>query len=98
MELFQKVGLLREGWKKIVSQNLKKNLQHVLKKVFVLLFSICAQNDWILHSIDIKTAFLHGNLLSREIFINTPPEAGCLSILTWKLNKCIYRFCDASLK
>ena len=62
------------------------------------LFSICAQNDWILHSIDIKTAFLHGNLLTRDIFINTPPEAGCPSTLTWKLNKCTYRLCNASLK
>ena len=62
------------------------------------MFSICAQNDWKLHSIDIKTAFLQGNLLTCYIFTNILPEAGCPSTNTWKLNKCIYGLCDASRK
>ena len=68
------------------------------KESFCCLFFICAQNDWKLQSIDIKTAFLYGNLLTHDIFINPPPEAGCPSNCTWKLNKCIYGLCDASLK
>ena len=41
-----------------------------LKESLHILFSICAQNDWKLHSIDIKTAFLQGNLLTHNVCIN----------------------------
>ena len=62
------------------------------------LFLVCAQNEWQLQSVDIKTAFLQDNLLNRDVYINPPREAGCPSTHTWKLNKCVYGLCEASLK
>ena len=96
MVLFQKLGLSREGSKKIVSQ--RRLSSTCSEESLRTLFVIYAQNDWKLHSIDIKTAFLQGNLLTCDIFINPPPEAGYPSTHAWKLNKCIYGLCDPSFK
>ena len=41
---------------------------------------------------------MQGNLLNPDVYINAPHEAGCPSTHTWKLNKCVYGLCDASLK
>lgn len=45
---------------------------------------------------DIKSAFLQGIELSRNIYIRPPPEAVCEGTL-WKLKKCVYGLADASL-
>ena len=47
--------------------------------------------------IDIKTAFLQGDSLKREIFVKQLPEAQCDFSILWKLNKCVYGLTDASL-
>ncbi|XP_077974967.1 uncharacterized protein LOC144430759 [Styela clava] len=61
-----------------------------------VLIAIVAQKKWKLHTIDIKTAFLQGNCVDREIFLKPPKEAGTTKL--WKLNKCVYGLSDASLK
>ncbi|XP_077974464.1 uncharacterized protein LOC144430404 [Styela clava] len=61
-----------------------------------VLVAIVAQKKWKLHTIDIKTAFLQGNCVDREIFLKPPKEAGTTKL--WKLNKCVYGLSDASLK
>lgn len=45
---------------------------------------------------DIKSAFLQGMELSRDIFIRPPPEADSEGTV-WKLKKCVYGLADASL-
>ena len=45
---------------------------------------------------DIKTAFLQGADINREIFVKPPPEANCVGLI-WKLRKCVYGLSDASL-
>ena len=37
---------------------------------------------------DIKTAFLQGQNIHREVYINPPREADSKGI--WQLNKCVY--------
>ena len=59
--------------------------------------SIVCQRKWNLQSIDIKTAFLQGDSLKREIFVKPPPEAQCDLSILWKLKKCVYGLTDASL-
>ena len=41
---------------------------------------------------------MQGNLLNRDVFIQPPPEAKCPQNCIWKLNKCVYGLCDATLK
>ena len=46
-----------------------------------------AQNGCHLRSIDIKTAFLQGEKLDRNVFIKTPSESNCSPEHIWKLKK-----------
>jgi hypothetical protein len=59
-----------------------------------LLFSIASTFSWEVRSIDIKAAFLQGDLLDREVFV-VPPEDQSLSGKIWRLKRCIYGLCDA---
>ena len=56
--------------------------------------AIISSNNWILNSLDIKTAFLQGGPIDREVFVIPPKEAMTNKI--WKLNKAIYGLNDAS--
>ncbi|XP_057305375.1 uncharacterized protein LOC130642303 [Hydractinia symbiolongicarpus] len=49
-------------------------------------------------SIDIKTVFLQGEFIDRDVFLYPPPEAHCAEGYVWKLRKCVYGLSDASLK
>ena len=46
---------------------------------------------------DIKTAFLQGQSIDRDVYIKPPIEAKVNSNTVWKLNKCVYGLSDASL-
>ncbi|XP_057290731.1 uncharacterized protein LOC130613397 [Hydractinia symbiolongicarpus] len=47
------------------------------------------------HTLDVKTAFLQGNQIDREVIIKPPKEANTTGVL-WKLNKVVYNLADAS--
>ena len=55
--------------------------------------SIIATQEWTLHSIDFKTAFLQGNSIGREVFLRPPVE--CNTKKNWKLKKTVYGLADA---
>ena len=61
------------------------------------LLTITALKKWELRTTDIKSAFLQGQVLDREVFIKPPREANCPGKL-WKLYKCLYGLNDASKK
>ena len=42
------------------------------KEAFRTILAIIAQNEWIPHIMDIKTAFLQGELIDREVYICSP--------------------------
>ena len=57
--------------------------------------AIAAAQEWKISAIDIKSAFLQGSELEREVFVKPPKEAEQGDKL-WKLNKCLYGLKDAS--
>ena len=61
-----------------------------------LLLTIAASNNWTINSMDIKSAYLQGEPLDREIFLKPPKEAKTEKL--WKLNKCVYGINDAGKK
>ena len=65
------------------------------KESFRTILAIIAQNEWIPHIMDIKTAFLQGEQIDREVYIRSPLK-GEKKVL-WRLNKCVYGLTDASL-
>ena len=59
-----------------------------------VLMALAATKGWEIHSADFKTAFLQGDVISRDVFIRPPKEA-CTNKL-WRLNKTVYGLNDAS--
>ena len=50
------------------------------------MLGLTIQNDWELQAIDIKTAFLQGEHIDREVFVIPPPELNTPKECLWKLN------------
>ena len=64
----------------------KTNLRTVL--------AIAATNKWRVKSVDIKSAFLQGKEIEREVIVKPPKEAGSGKL--WKLKKALYGLNDAA--
>ena len=59
-----------------------------------MIIAIIAAEKWKCNSIDIKSAFLQGRPVDREILLKPPKEA--IEEGLWKLKTCIYGLIDAS--
>ena len=66
------------------------------KECFRLILLIVASKHWQLCSLDVKSAFLQGKVVEREIFIKPPVEAKASETTLWKLKKCVYGLNDAA--
>lgn len=87
-----KARLVARGFEEDSSQ-LSKKSPTCTKDSFRLALSIIASKGWSLQTIDIKSAFLQGEPLSRDVFLHPPKEANTNKI--WKLNQAVYGLCDA---
>ena len=59
-----------------------------------LVLSMIASKKWKCNMMDVKTAFLQGKPLERDIYIKPPKEAKTSGL--WKLKKCVYGLNEAS--
>ena len=64
------------------------------KSAVRLLLCIALVYQWIIKSTDIKSAFLQGRELDREVFIKPPKEAKTDKL--WLLRRCLYGLNDAA--
>ena len=60
-----------------------------------IVLALAAANGWTIETSDIRSAFLQGNKLDRDVYVKPPKEAGLKDKL-WKLIKCLYGLRDAS--
>ena len=91
-----KARLVARGFEEIEKDNIQKDSPTCGSDSLRVVLAVLAQKRWNPHSIDIKTAFLQGSDISREVFIKPPPEANAKGVI-WKLRKCVYGLSDASL-
>ncbi len=56
--------------------------------------ALMSSKEWKCSTLDVKTAFLQGNPLERDIYLKPPKEAKTHNI--WKLNKAVYGLNEAS--
>lgn len=61
----------------------------VNKDTLRLMFAYAAMNDNYIHALDVKTAFLHGEL-QEEIFLLPPPGCSDNTARVWKLCRALY--------
>ena len=59
-----------------------------------LVFSTASTMEWEINSLDIKSAFLQGKELIRDVFV-MPPKDICEVDKIWKLKRCLYGLNDA---
>ena len=62
-----------------------------------VLFANAASKELPLEAIDVNSAFLQGDQLDRELYMETPSEEKKPNVI-WRLNKAVYGLKDASLK
>ena len=89
-----KARLVARGFEEDTS-SIRTDSPTVSKENIRLISTIAVANGWNVHSIDVRSAFLQGFQIDREVYVVPPPEAGVHKKL-WKLNKTIYGLCDAS--
>ena len=94
-KMVQKARLVARGFEEDASQ-LRKDSPTCSKESLRMLLCILAANNWELRSIDIKSAYLQGCPISRELYI-FPPD-GTHTGKLWKLNKTPYGLVDAGRK
>jgi len=62
-------------------------------KVFL---SIASSKNWQVKTTDIKSAFLQGNELDRDIYLRPPKESDTPENMLWKLKHCLYGLKDGA--
>jgi hypothetical protein len=67
------------------------------KETLHMLLSIAATKDWKVKSGDVKNAYLQGELLDRDVFMEPPQEQKKPGNI-WKLRKAVYGMNDAGRK
>ena len=73
--LVAKGRLVAKGFEEKFNEQIPKDSPTCSKEALRIVIALIAQNKWKLNSIDIKTAFLQGEEIDREIFVMPPKEA-----------------------
>jgi hypothetical protein len=65
------------------------------KSTVRLVLTIAVAKNWVIKSMDIKSAFLQGMSLNRNVYLVPPKEANA-GEKVWKLRRCLYGLNDAA--
>lgn len=68
----------------------------VSKSVLRMFLAIVQSQGWKLKSTDIKSAFLQGKELERDVYLKPPKEARLPQSKIWRLKRCLYGLNDAA--
>ena len=75
-------------------ETIRRDSPTILKHTLRLLLHISRQHDWQLRCGDIRSAFLQGMDVEREILVKPPPEAELPDRSLWRLKKSVYGTAD----
>ena len=86
---------------RLVARGFEENLSNTRtdsptcsRQALRLCFVTASTMGWELHSLDVTSAFLQGNIINREVYVQPPVEWDG-NPLIWKLKKCLYGLDDA---
>lgn len=89
-----KARLVARGFQETCS--IQADAPTVSKSVLRMCLAIASSQSWTLKTTDIKSAFLQGKPLDRDVFLKPPKEADLPDGKVWKLKRCLYGLNDAA--
>ena len=89
-----KARLVARGFEESMLEEQRRDSPTCTKDSLRMVLSVVASKGWKCNAIDIKSAFLQGKPIEREVFVKPPKEFQ--SGFIWKLNKNVYGLNDAS--
>ena len=92
-QVVTKARLVARGFEENTS-NLQKDSPTCSREAVRILISIASSKQWICHTVDVKSAYLQGDKIQRNIHLRPPKEYNNGKI--WKLKKTVYGLCDAA--
>jgi hypothetical protein len=85
-----KARLVTQGFRQIYGVNYSETFAPVARLTTIrFLLSVCAELGWQMHQVDIKAAFLQGDL-EEKVFVEAPQGSNVPEGYVWKLNKALY--------
>ena len=93
----RKARLIAKCFEEDCLDEIMKNSPTRDKQPLRIVLSVIKRRKWNINCIDIKTAFLQGEKIQREVFLRPPKEANAHGKI-WKLHKCVYGLAETSLK
>jgi transposase InsO family protein/ribonuclease HI len=91
----KKARLVARGFEEL--DKVQSDSPTISKSVMRVFLAICSSLSWTVCTTDIKSAFLQGQDLDRDVFIK-PPSGFEDRHKLWKLKKCLYGLNDAARK
>ena len=88
-----KARLVARGFEEQTS-HLKKDSPTCAREVVRLTVCIASSKAWDCHTVDVKAAYLQGDEIKRDVYLQPPDEVNRGQI--WKLKKTVYGLCDAA--
>ena len=88
--------LVARGYEEMYS--VQRDSPTVGRVVVRLFITLSAYRGWKVKITDIKSAFLQGKPMDRDVFITPPREADVKPSVVWKLKRCLYGLNDAARK
>ena len=92
-EIDTKARLVARGFEEQTS-HLKKDSPTCATEIVRITLCIASSNRWHCHTVDVKAAYLQGDDIQREVYLQPPDEYNRGKL--WKLNKTVYGLCDAA--
>ncbi|XP_057310580.1 uncharacterized protein LOC130648545 [Hydractinia symbiolongicarpus] len=74
---------------------LQRDSPTAAKDTLRMFFGIAACKNWNCVALDVKSAFLQGHTIDRDVYVTPPKEANVPDGFTWKLVKVVYGLNDA---
>ena len=76
------------------TSDFRKDSPACSKESIRLALALASAFKWECHSLDVKSTYLQGNYIKREVYLRPPPEY--YSGQLWRLRKTVYGLCDAA--
>ena len=89
-----KARLVARGFEEENLNEIRKDSPTCSKENLRIVLAIISSRQWQASSLDVKSAFLQGNQIDRDLYLKPPKEADTGNL--WKLKTTVYGLSDAS--